>query len=110
MPLLTELGNCFHRIQQRCRPCWGWASALASGRITEHWRDPDIVSGEAVSVCQKRQRAGAVQKLAHGPGARMDAKRRGVRQSSAAFCRSVGEELGSAPTSGRVLLVNSFVS
>ena len=94
MPLLTELGNCFHRILQRCRPCRGWAFALASGRMIEHWRYPDIVLGEAVSVCRKRQRAGAVQKLAHGLDTRMDAKRRGVRQSSAAFRHGTGWNWG----------------
>ncbi len=110
MPLLTELGNCFHRILQRCRPCWGWAFALASGRMIEHWRYPDIVLGEAVSVCRKRQRAGAIQKLAPGPGTRMD--EREVSWSAAVLCRFPAwhwVELGSAPVPGRVLVMNSFV-
>jgi hypothetical protein len=90
MPLLTELGNYFHWILQRCRPGRGWAFALAGGHISKRWRDTGIVLDKAVSVGRKRQRTGAAQKLAHEPRAQTDAKRRGVRQSSAAFCRSVG--------------------
>jgi hypothetical protein len=54
--------------------------------VIERWRYPGIVLDKAVSVGRKRQRTGAVQKLAHGSGAQADAKRHGVRQSSAAFC------------------------
>jgi len=70
MPPLTGLGFRFG----------GWC-------VIEHWRDPDIALGEVVSAGRKRQRAGAVQKLAHESGARANAKRHGVRPSPAAFCK-----------------------
>ena len=63
---------------------------------------PGIILREAVSVYRKRQRAGAAQKLAHGSGARTNAKRLGVRPSSAAFCRPIEGSWGSAPAPGAV--------